>query len=600
MASEPLPDHYKALGVDRNADAAIIKATYRKLVLKCHPDKVTDPTLKQQATDQFHQIQQAYETLVDDEKRSDYEAHLTLEKLRREKAARGGSSHATKSTRFDGGAPSTSRSGRYATEERRPSQAYDEDRFYDDRARASYDTYDAFPKTSSNSRSTRTEKEAPRSTRPAPADRTRSDLHKTRAKEGRSDRKFNSVESESSSDEKARYEASYKRRSAEDELRKQDDARMQADMRRKAEDRRSYEESRYAPQPQRKMSSKEEEAIRYQHKSRGQVEAEMTRPSPTRASSRDYYAQESRSSRRDPRPEPVRRSSARPSTKERTVSSSGRERDRGIPEIVDWGEERRSEDRRPPPFKHSSSSPANIEIPRAMPQRSYTEAPRDSRRSEKSPPPSFSRSATMPSVHSSSRRKEATPVRPSGLRHETITPEHSSPEREYSSIPHGQPSSNKKTYYYATPGSGGVTLRPEDVASASKPRTVLREPGRQHQRSPSPLGKPPIGANRPAESSTASHAPKAAARPPPPDRTTSTRHASPPRASDDRGRTRPKLFREVSGTDVRRGRQASYAPSNVQYAPSFGPEDVRWAPRGQENERDYAKPSLSRAATFAY
>ncbi|OAL07679.1 heat shock protein DnaJ, partial [Phaeosphaeriaceae sp. SRC1lsM3a] len=68
-----LPDLYKALGIDKTADAATIKASHRKLVLKCHPDKVKDPELREEAAKQFYKIQQAYEILGDEEKRARYE-----------------------------------------------------------------------------------------------------------------------------------------------------------------------------------------------------------------------------------------------------------------------------------------------------------------------------------------------------------------------------------------------------------------------------------------------------------------------------------------------------------------------------------------------
>lgn len=597
MASEPLPDHYKALGVDKNADAAIIKATYRKLVLKCHPDKVTDPALKEQKQHEFHRIQEAYEVLVDKDKRADYEAHLTLEALRKEKAARASAApSAEKTARFDvrtsGGASFTATGpSRYATEERRPSRTYDDDdRYYDDRdrTRSKYDTYPAYPKGSSSPRS---KESSSKSSRPVASDRTRSERTKTRDKEARNDRKFVSVESESSADEKARYEADYKRRSAEDEARKH-----AAESRRKAEDRRSYEDSHYDASPTaRKLSVQKEEALRYQHKSRGQVEAEMNRPSPTRTSSRDYYG-ESRSSRKEVRPEAVRRSSAaRP--KERS-STSGRERDRGFPEIVDW-----SEHRSPPTFKHSSSSPANIELPRTMPQRAYTDSSREHRRADNSPPPAFHRSATMPSVphsSSSSRRKEATTLRPSGLR-ETVTPEHSSPEREaFPTVPQPQSSSSRKFYHYPTPG-GSVPFRPEDLAGSSGPhRTILREPERHRNRSPSPLSRPPMGANRPVET-TPQYVPKATVPPPSMNRSSSSRNISPPRGADERGRTRP-LYGEVGVDSQRsRGRQTSFSPGSVQFSRKYGPEDVRWAPRSRENDREYAsKPTLGRTATYVY
>ena len=569
MSSDPLPDHYKALGVDKTADATAIKAVYRKLVLKCHPDKVTDPTLKEQKQEEFHKIQEAYEVLVDDQKRSDYEAHLTLEALRKEKAAR--TANADKNARFDVRTPGGSSyvpsgSSRYATEERKPSRAYDDDdRYYDDRTRSKYDTYPAYPKTGSSPRSGRADKDSPsKSSRPAASDRTRSERTKTRDREARNDRKFVSVESESSSDEKARYETEYKRRSAEVE------ARKAADSRRKAEDRRSYEEPRYVPSTSRKMSAQEEEAIRYQHKSRTQVEADMGRPSIPRTSSRDYFP-EARSSRKDSRPETVRRSSARP--KERQPSSA-----RIVPEIVDW-----SEHRSPPSFKQSSSSPANIEIPRAMPSRSHTDMSREYRPAEATSPPSFQRSTTMPSVHApSSRRKEST-ARPSGLR-EAMTPELNGAEQDgFPFIPPPQTSSAKTKYYHYPAPGGSAAPRQEDMSH----RTILREPERHRHRSPSPLTRPPIGPNRPSELST----------PPAFSRANTSRHLSPARG-EDRGRLRPSLYGEVGGS---RGRQSSFNPGSVQFSRKYGPEDVKWAPKSQENEREYAnKPTLGRTATYVY
>ncbi|KAL6709256.1 hypothetical protein ACN47E_001663 [Coniothyrium glycines] len=592
----PLPDHYKALGVDKNADAATIKSTYRKLVLKCHPDKVADPAQREDATARFHSIQQAYETLVDDEKRSDYEAHLTLERLRREKAARANASapRGERSARFEqptpGGAThkasTTPRHG-YSTEERRPSHQYDDDHYQDNRKRDKYDTYDAYPKPTTSSRSRSEKESSSKSSKPAASDRTRSDRDKTRAKDLRSDRKFAQPESESSSDEKVRYETAYKRRSQEDEARKQAEA-----SRRKAEDRRSYEERDRYPS---KSSDQLEEALRYQHKTRERVQEEI-RPSPVRTSARDYYAPEHRSShrtsQREPaRPETVRRSSAQP---KRQSSTSRRESDRGIPEIVDWGEDTR----RPPTFKHSSSSPANIEVPsRSIPVRSYTDS---SRRAERSPPPSMHRSSTMPIgglPHTSApRRKDTAPVRPSTLR-ETVTPEHHSPERDaYPSVPVAQPSAGKTTYYSYKPGAG-VSLRPEDAASpSSKPRTILREPGRHH-RSPSPLGRPPMGPN---VQEAAKYTTKPTAPRPSMARTDSNRNYSPTR--EDRGRSaRPKLYGEVGGENHGRGRQASYNPADVQYSQKYGPEDVNWAPKNRENDREYAsKPTLGRTVTYVY
>ncbi|EAQ86095.1 hypothetical protein CHGG_07348 [Chaetomium globosum CBS 148.51] len=46
MTSSLPPDPWKALGIERNADKSEIRTAYKKLVLKCHPDKIQDPTLK--------------------------------------------------------------------------------------------------------------------------------------------------------------------------------------------------------------------------------------------------------------------------------------------------------------------------------------------------------------------------------------------------------------------------------------------------------------------------------------------------------------------------------------------------------------------------
>lgn len=84
------PDPYRALGVESSADAGVIKTAYRKLVLKCHPDKFPDPTLKAQKQEEFQRVQQAYEILGDEDRRRDYDLELKAKKLKEELAKRGG------------------------------------------------------------------------------------------------------------------------------------------------------------------------------------------------------------------------------------------------------------------------------------------------------------------------------------------------------------------------------------------------------------------------------------------------------------------------------------------------------------------------------
>ena len=63
-------DHYKTLGVPRNASADEIKKAYRKLVRETHPDKHPDDPA---AEERFKQIAQANEMLSDPEKRKQYD-----------------------------------------------------------------------------------------------------------------------------------------------------------------------------------------------------------------------------------------------------------------------------------------------------------------------------------------------------------------------------------------------------------------------------------------------------------------------------------------------------------------------------------------------
>jgi molecular chaperone DnaJ len=63
-------DYYKVLGVPQTASEADIKAAYRKLALKYHPDR--NPNNKE-AENKFKEAAQAYEVLSDPEKRKRYD-----------------------------------------------------------------------------------------------------------------------------------------------------------------------------------------------------------------------------------------------------------------------------------------------------------------------------------------------------------------------------------------------------------------------------------------------------------------------------------------------------------------------------------------------
>uniref|UniRef100_A0A915MZW5 J domain-containing protein n=1 Tax=Meloidogyne javanica TaxID=6303 RepID=A0A915MZW5_MELJA len=71
--AETLSDHYKTLGVSQDASADEIKAAYRKLMMKYHPDKTKNDPI---ALKLSQEINNAKDILLDEQKRSDYDKEL--------------------------------------------------------------------------------------------------------------------------------------------------------------------------------------------------------------------------------------------------------------------------------------------------------------------------------------------------------------------------------------------------------------------------------------------------------------------------------------------------------------------------------------------
>jgi curved DNA-binding protein CbpA len=79
---------YEILGVPLEAEEKDIKKAYRKLAMKCHPDKQVTEEDKHKAHDKFSKIAEAYDTLTNPVKRYDW-------KLANERKMRSSSSSAT-------------------------------------------------------------------------------------------------------------------------------------------------------------------------------------------------------------------------------------------------------------------------------------------------------------------------------------------------------------------------------------------------------------------------------------------------------------------------------------------------------------------------
>ena len=77
-------DLYLLLGVNPDADQAVIKKAYRKKALTCHPDKNPD---NPKAADLFSQLSEALAVLTDEKAKATYDKLLKARKRREIKGA---------------------------------------------------------------------------------------------------------------------------------------------------------------------------------------------------------------------------------------------------------------------------------------------------------------------------------------------------------------------------------------------------------------------------------------------------------------------------------------------------------------------------------
>ncbi|MCX2958265.1 MAG: DnaJ domain-containing protein, partial [Serratia symbiotica] len=65
-------DYYHILGISKNAEEREIKKAYKRLAMKYHPDRNQG---NKNAENQFKEIKEAYEILINKEKRSAYDQY---------------------------------------------------------------------------------------------------------------------------------------------------------------------------------------------------------------------------------------------------------------------------------------------------------------------------------------------------------------------------------------------------------------------------------------------------------------------------------------------------------------------------------------------
>ena len=90
-------DYYQVLGISRNANKNQIKQSFRRLALLFHPDKNTEEDAEQK----FKDILEAYEVLVDDKKKADYDKKNSyVNYIFQKRCSRDGSSNFSRNCQF--------------------------------------------------------------------------------------------------------------------------------------------------------------------------------------------------------------------------------------------------------------------------------------------------------------------------------------------------------------------------------------------------------------------------------------------------------------------------------------------------------------------
>lgn len=634
MASPLPPDPYLALGLPKDATAATIKTTYRKLILKFHPDKVQDAAQKQIASDQFHKVQTAYEIIGEEDRRARYDAQVKLVELRKEMMGKqsGGATaqsevRASNYSKMRPESPArpnytaraSERNERVHVEERRP---YDAEPDYFDRPRSTARKDYEYERPSSKrpTQSPRTEKERVRASRQSTKENERAkQKEKTRqtTRDTRRDRdskyQYAGAETASSSESDGVVEPPRYARREEDERRRERDPYYEQPRRQKEESPRAFH---MEDRSHHKMQSHEMSARDYIERSGGrsrQYQESTRRPSPQRPSAKDKVEYIKRSEGRPP--VMVRRGSGKPRPASREPEelprresprreSPRRDRERTRRSSHDYSEL----PRKTPPLNSTKSAPDQIHIPDA-PRRAYS-MQTDAKTETDFQPPPMRRADTMPNQVNARRERESArkPTKSSGLRRTETTDSLPTP----AATPEPMTPRNVKYPY------GREYADDNEFATPNGYRTEVHEPaagGRKVTRSPSPIKEERVKEDRAKEErgrTASSRYPEKAQRPPmPASRTTS--YVYTPQGLQDMPAGRPSLARAetlrpdmplygeipTSRASPRQTRARHSPPSAEAYQQQYRPEDVKYQ-TGYQSRRasESIRPGYARGNSY--
>jgi len=600
MSSPPQPDPYQTLGISKDADLSTVKSAYRKLVLKCHPDKIQDPTLKAVKQDEFQKVQQAYELLSDDTRRMKYDDQMKLYELRRE-MGRGGPppGHSVFDYEIRTAEP---RTASFRSSPKEPQRPY---------GQASPRAYDEEPRPSSfeeplraRARKTTTQEER---RRPATRDGERSRKSEEEREHERWEKNFkrNVHEATKKNRDKERrkgFEEKFSRAYVEDDD-SEDGYRPRAETKSSRGPEEGTRASERWARATAKVLGKETDmdvltdrakkldintkvAVQYMQASRRQkAEPEMDpRPKPVRradtfqetpytvryASPTSPYAEEDDSPRRSSaaRAAPTRRASEQMPDQSR---SSGKER-RTSPYdayIVEASPPSPPDPpRRKPPLQSHSSDPSTLpSVSRKEPHRSKTFQSEYVRRDSATAPPPIPRASTFQAGD-----KPKSSGRGSNLKTQMHYGGDGSDSDGYSprrSTRREPPVETTRRYVYDKPLGRTVPL--------DRYRSVLREDNYENprDRSESPRGGTRASAERPPlarSGGSGNHHSSSYSR-------SYSSHSPEPIIKE----ARPKMpARESTGS----GSNRSHFFGEVKYSPQYGPEHVRYSPDGYRRGSD--------------